>query len=248
MTRPLTCLTLLAAAGAGLYLYQTKHQAQLQDREINRVVHEADQARERTDMLRAEWALLNDPERLQTLAASHLALQTIVPGQFVQLAELSTRLPAVTPPDAVAPARPVDETPVAEAEPAMPLKAPLMVQTAPAPVLPRPSAPLIAQATPPATPAPAVQVAAGRSRPVRMAAARPVEREREAVRRPVYAPILPAFASPMQRQAIHAPMVQQAAAEMPSEPRYVGSALGMAHTVIAPPVPMSTTLGNASGR
>ncbi len=72
MTRPLTCLTLLAAAGAGLYLYQSKHQAQLLDHEINRVVHTADQTRERTNMLRAEWALLNEPERMETLAAQKL--------------------------------------------------------------------------------------------------------------------------------------------------------------------------------
>ena len=36
MIRPMTCLSLLAALGAGLYLYQEKHSAQLLDRDINR--------------------------------------------------------------------------------------------------------------------------------------------------------------------------------------------------------------------
>ena len=65
MTRPLTCLTLIAAAGAGLYLYQEKHRAAVLDREINRIVqsHRAE-TRDRVAMLRAEWALLNEPERL----------------------------------------------------------------------------------------------------------------------------------------------------------------------------------------
>jgi hypothetical protein len=245
MTRPLTCLTLLAAAGAGLYLYQSKHQAQLLDHEINRVVHTTDQTRERTNMLRAEWALLNEPERLATLAAQHLSLQTVVPAQFTQLADLGSRLPPVGPPaPEPAEASLVEEpAPVAAAEPARadPVKVPLMVQTAPSTLLPpRPAGPLVVQATPAA---PALQVAAAHvaapPKPVRLAAARPADRE--PVRHPVYAPILPAFASQMPRQAIHAPMVQQAAAEMSSEPApYVGSALGMAHTTLAAPVPVSS--------
>jgi cell division protein FtsL len=247
MTRPLTCLTLLAAAGAGLYLYQAKHQAQLLDREINRVVHAADQTRERTSMLRAEWAALNEPERLATLAAQHLSLQTVAPGQFAQLADLGSRLPPVAPPTPAPAAIPMDEpppAPIATAEPPPrpgPVKVPLMVQTAPSTVLPpRPTAPLVVQAAPAA---PAVQLAAARPpappKPVRLAAAKPVEHE--PVGHPVYAPILPAFASQMPRQPIHAPMVQQAAAQMGSEPApYVGSALGMAHTMLAAPVPVSS--------
>jgi hypothetical protein len=245
MTRPLTCLTLLAAAGAGLYLYQTKHQAQLLDREINHVMHATDQTRERTNMLRAEWAALNEPERLATLAAQHLSLQTVAPAQFTQLADLGSRLPPVGPPPQAPAAAPMDDppAPVADAEPVpqpSPVRVPLVAQTAPSTLLPRrPSTPLFVQATPAA---PAVQLAASHPpappKPVRLAA-KPVERE--PVRQPLYAPVLPAFASQIPRQTIHAPMVQRAAAEMSSEPTpYVGSALGMARTTLAAPVPVSS--------
>jgi hypothetical protein len=124
MTRPLTCLTLIAAAGAGLYLYQEKHRAQMIDREINRIVHATEQTRDRTGMMRAEWALLNEPDRLAGLAQQHLALQTMTPGQFVQLADLGARLPPVgapsLPPPAIEPAAPII-APVAAA-PAAPSK------------------------------------------------------------------------------------------------------------------------------
>ncbi len=100
MIRPLTFICLLGAFGSGLYLYSEKHRAILLDRDIGHAIRGTEAARERTGMLRAEWALLNDPGRLQTMADKYLALKTMAPGQFVQLAELSTRLPAVPPPGA----------------------------------------------------------------------------------------------------------------------------------------------------
>ncbi len=93
MIRPLTFVCLLAAFGAGLYLYGEKHRAILLDGEIGRAIHGTEAARERTGLLRAEWALLNDPGRLQTMSDKYLALKPMAPGQFVQLTELSTRLP-----------------------------------------------------------------------------------------------------------------------------------------------------------
>ena len=34
MIRPFTCVTMLLAAGAGLYLYQTKHRGQMRSRAV----------------------------------------------------------------------------------------------------------------------------------------------------------------------------------------------------------------------
>jgi len=128
MIRPLTFICLAAAFGSGLYLYAEKHRAILLDREIGRAIHGTEAARERTGLLRAEWALLNDPGRLQDMADRYLALKPMAPGQFVQLADLSSRLPPPAPPgqaivdDTVpdAPAAPApqvtaDATPVADA-------------------------------------------------------------------------------------------------------------------------------------
>ena len=92
MIRPFTCACLLLAAGSGLWLYHVKHKAQVLDRQIERTIRAADAARERTTMLRADWALLNDPQRLQALAASYLQLQPITPAQFVPL--VAARQPA----------------------------------------------------------------------------------------------------------------------------------------------------------
>ncbi len=94
MIRPLTVLCLLAACASGLYLYSEKHRTALLDRQIADVIHQTEAARARTGLLRAEWALMNEPGRLQDMAERYLALKPMAPTQFVQLSELSARLPA----------------------------------------------------------------------------------------------------------------------------------------------------------
>ena len=93
MIRPFTCLCILMAAGSGLYLYQTKHRSQLLDRDIVKIINDTQQARERTSILKAEYALLNQPDRLQALADKFLNLKPTQPQQFVQLSDLDSRLP-----------------------------------------------------------------------------------------------------------------------------------------------------------
>jgi hypothetical protein len=97
MIRPFTCLCLAAACGSGLYLYSEKHRTALLDRQIATVVHETEAARQRTGLLRAEWALLNEPGRLQDMADKYLSLKPMAPTQFVQLSDLASRLPAPAP-------------------------------------------------------------------------------------------------------------------------------------------------------
>ena len=104
MIRPFTCLAVLLAAGSGLYLYTEKHRTTLLDERIDKVVSDTGLIRARTSMLQAEWALLNQPDRLGTLAGKFLpTLQPIAPGQFVQIADLDRRLPAIRPPPSAAP-------------------------------------------------------------------------------------------------------------------------------------------------
>jgi len=98
MIRPFTCVCALLAGASGLYLYSEKHQTTLLDQQISKIVSDTQHTRERTAMLRAEWALLNQPDRLQGLATRFLPqLQAMAPTQFVQLASLEKRLPAVGP-------------------------------------------------------------------------------------------------------------------------------------------------------
>jgi len=94
MIRPFTCLCLAAACGSGLYLYSEKHRTALLDRQISGVIHQTEAARARTGLLRAEWALLNEPGRLQDMADKYLALKPMAPTQFVQLSDLAGHLPA----------------------------------------------------------------------------------------------------------------------------------------------------------
>ena len=254
MTRPLTCLTLLAAGTAGLYLYHEKHRAAMLDREINRVVHATEQTRERTGMLRAEYALLSEPDRLAGLAAQHLALTSVTPAQFSPLADLGNRLPPVGAPT----------EPPAALEPPAPIAA-----AAPPPLLSTPADP--APVAPPAKPdlvrpeiarlaptsaghgvAPAVRpnaliAQAAQAHPARherLALAKPPE-ERPA--NPVFAPVVPAFASQQPPQPIRPPTLQQASVVQPpsytSAPPFVGSALGMGRTTLPAPVPV----GGAGG-
>jgi hypothetical protein len=93
MIRPLTLLAVCAAAGSGLHLYQVKHSVSLLDRELREIHRETERARERTAVLRAEWALLNEPERLRATARQHLALEPMSPAQFTRWEELPRRLP-----------------------------------------------------------------------------------------------------------------------------------------------------------
>ncbi len=96
MIRPVTLVTFLAFIGSGLYLYQVKHQAQLVDRQIRRIHEATEAARARADVLRAEYALLNDPDRLAELAAEYVSnLKPTQPGQWTSMAEIDRRLPPV---------------------------------------------------------------------------------------------------------------------------------------------------------
>ncbi len=168
MIRPFTLACMVAAAGSGLYLYQTKHQAQMLDREIARASKAADAARERASEKRAEYALLNDPSRLQELASAHLvSLQETAPTQFTTMAEFDRRLPPVG-------AAPVEPPPLEPQAPAA--KLPTAADAKPvglkpdAAVAPAPS--VMSQAHP-ATAAPLAIAAVRPASPVRVAA-RPI--------------------------------------------------------------------------
>jgi len=109
MIRPFTCICLMMAAGSGLYLYQVKQRAFALDSELRSTFHDIDAARDRTRMLKADWALMNDPERLQTLATQYLTLQPMGPSQLLTMDQLAAALPPAGVPAPVA--APDDATP-----------------------------------------------------------------------------------------------------------------------------------------
>ena len=147
MIRPFTLVTMTAAAVAGLYLYQVKHTVSQFDRELRDVNRRIEEVRERTQVLRAEWALLNEPDRLRQVAQRHLALEPMAPAQFIRDAELERRLPA---------ARPFAGPPSLFGPPEVPAKAPEAIMV-PAPVATTsaPSSPVVASSAPASAPRPA---------------------------------------------------------------------------------------------
>jgi hypothetical protein len=161
MIRPATFLCASLFVFSGFHLYQTKHRAQEVDRSIVRTMREVAKAHDHAVLLRAEYALLNDPTRLQELAQQYLALRPTAPGQFVAMADLASRLPPVGPSPNEAPAAP----PPAE---------PLIASATPAPAPAQAPAPAAVAEAPPQRPAPA-HVAAPRPAPVVVAANPPMQ-------------------------------------------------------------------------
>lgn len=162
MIRPFTLICAMLAAGSGLYLYQVKHQAQLQDRRIRQIQDATATLRERAGVLRANYALLNDPQRLQEYATRYLpVLRPTQPGQWSTMADLPKRLPPVGAPAAtVAPLEP--DSPV-RAEPD---------ETTPVAAVSRP-APAAAPATSPAPAAAASRIGVVQAAPTPKSVARP---------------------------------------------------------------------------
>ncbi len=247
MIRPITFVTLLLACGSGLYLYQVKHRVHVVEGQIEQVVRQTAQVREQIRLLRAEWTLLDQPDRLQQLAGQFLDLQATKPTQFASLADLDSRLPPVPPPEP--PPNPSDEHPVAEAPaPAEPVAA------AAPPIAKREPASIAATASPAPAPlhvaehptasaneVPPAQSAAPRAAPPiarpQIAAAQPARAAR--LEAPVPAPRLVTAALPRPMPATPGPPFRPVAAiPRPSAPPplvYGGSLLGMARGAAPPP-------------
>ncbi|MFT8418750.1 MAG: hypothetical protein ABF636_07980 [Acetobacter sp.] len=123
--RPFTCCCAVLAIASGFFLYTKKHQTTLLDQQISAIVLETEHIRGQTAMLRTEWALENQPERLAALVAKHAAyLQSMDPSQFVRMADLVQHLPDVA----------KDATPVAQS--AAPVQVAAVSRAAtPAPIL-----------------------------------------------------------------------------------------------------------------
>ena len=228
MIRPLTCITLVMAACSGLYLYQTKARTLGVDREIARTLKIADATWQRASVLRAEYALLNDPSRLADLATQYLPrLQTTAPGQFSTWADLDKRLPPVGPPPAPPEPAPDVTTPVAAAPNSDNPEVAHLEQPRAEPPAAEAQRP-IPVATPQRPPAPAPVAVAANPKPVPAAPMR--------VQTPAMRPT-PTPLPVTQVAAIHPapPPTTPAVVGSPgTPPPMVGSALGMARTMHLP--------------
>ena len=92
--RLLNILVIGALILAASFVYKIKFNSTLQAERVAKVRGELRRERNAIAILRAEWAKLDTPARIQGLADRHLALQPIEPTQFDNLDRLPERPPA----------------------------------------------------------------------------------------------------------------------------------------------------------
>jgi cell division protein FtsL len=92
----LCVIVLLVVAAA--YVYEIKFESTLRAERIAKMRSDAQRERDAIAALRAEWAALENPARLQGLARRHLRLQPADAAQYDSLARLPERPPAAVEP------------------------------------------------------------------------------------------------------------------------------------------------------
>ncbi len=97
-------LTVVAAlVVAAAYVYKIKFESTVRAAELTRLAAEIKRQRDAIAALRAEWAELNDPARIQGLTERHLALRMLDPAQLERFERLPERPPPPgSRPDAIA--------------------------------------------------------------------------------------------------------------------------------------------------
>jgi hypothetical protein len=222
----------------------------MKDRELVEIRRQTEQARQRLDILRAEWALLNEPGRLRQNATRVLSLEPMQPQHFARPADIERRLPAAQafagapnifapPPGAEPPRGAAPQVMLASATTA----APIARAQAAAPTVTVPAAQAPAQPTARGPEAPAPQALAAA-----LAAQRAEQASRAAASRPPSPQ--PAPVPPPVQPAVHvAPpppvtgpitRVTSAAPPQPSFASALGGASALGRPVLAPPVPIGS--------
>lgn len=95
--RLLNILVILALVLAASFVYKIKFDSTLQAARVAKLRHELHHERDAIAGLRAEWARLDTPARIEGLAARHLKLKPIEANQFDDFSALPPR-PSPPPP------------------------------------------------------------------------------------------------------------------------------------------------------
>jgi cell division protein FtsL len=91
MLRFINICLVLGLVGLACVIYQVKYEARALDRQIAAIGKEIETERDAVAVLRAEWSLLNRPERIERLAKKHLKLEASAPRQLVSLDAVTDR-------------------------------------------------------------------------------------------------------------------------------------------------------------
>jgi cell division protein FtsL len=91
MLRFVNICLVLGLVALAYVIYQVKYEARGLDAEIGSLGKRIDEERDAIAVLRAEWSLLNRPERIERLAQKYLKLAPAKPPQLVTLDTVSDR-------------------------------------------------------------------------------------------------------------------------------------------------------------
>jgi cell division protein FtsL len=91
MLRFVNICLVLGLVALAYVIYQVKYQARGLDTEIASIAKKIDEERDAIAVLRAEWSLLNRPERIERLAQKYLKLAPAKPLQLVTVDTVSER-------------------------------------------------------------------------------------------------------------------------------------------------------------
>ena len=94
MMRWLQVVSIVAAAGAAILVFQVKYRAEAVAQRASELQRQVDQENETLSLLKAEWSLLIQPARVQQLVERHaetLKLQPLDPAQITRLENLPMR-------------------------------------------------------------------------------------------------------------------------------------------------------------
>ena len=95
MIRFLNVAAIVALVGSAIYAYSIKYETIWYAEQIAKLNHRINVEKNEISLLRAEWAQLTRPERVQALAAKFLDLQALELAQIVRPADLPDRVPRV---------------------------------------------------------------------------------------------------------------------------------------------------------
>jgi cell division protein FtsL len=98
MLRLLNLAVIAALVLAAAWVYEIKYSSTRQAERVAKLRVEIRRERDAIAALRAEWAQLDNPDRIQILAKRHLTLKPIQAGQFDALDRLPEKPVEIVPP------------------------------------------------------------------------------------------------------------------------------------------------------
>ena len=93
MIRVLHILAILGLIASALYAYSIKYQTLYYAEQVAKLKSQMQKEHDAIAVLKAEWAHLNRPDRMQAAADRHLDLQPLSIGQLAQFSDLPNRPP-----------------------------------------------------------------------------------------------------------------------------------------------------------